>query len=273
MIDADAFNRFEARGWEGKASGYDGFFAPITGRVVEPLLDSAGVRAGTRALDLACGPGYVSGQAAERRAVAVGVDVAESMVDLARRHHPEVEFRQGEAEALPFEDGSFDAAIGNFAILHLGRPERAVAELARVLRRGGGLGLTTWDRPERARLLGVFVDAVAAAEAPLPDEVPAGPDFFRFSDEAAFAALLREGGLGRIEVETIAFTHTVPSADALWDGMLGATVRTSALIVSQSDRVRRRIRAAFDEIVEPYRGADGSVEIPVSVRLASGIKL
>jgi hypothetical protein len=55
VIDADAFNRFEARGWEGKAAGCDSFFAPITGRVIEPLLDAAGVQAGTRALELACG--------------------------------------------------------------------------------------------------------------------------------------------------------------------------------------------------------------------------
>jgi hypothetical protein len=127
-------------------------------------------------------------------------------------------------------------------------------------------------QPERAQLLGVFVEAVAAAGAAAPAEVPAGPNFFRFSDEAEFAALLRDQGLSQVQVETIAFTHTVPSADDLWNAMLGATVRTSALIVSQPPRVRRRIRTAFDQIVESYRGADGSLDIPVSVRLASGIK-
>lgn len=271
MIDADAFNEFEARGWEHKAAGYDDFFGPITCRAIEPLLDAAGVGAGTRVLDLASGPGYVASRAAARGAAPIGIDVAESMRALASRHHPELEFRRGEAEALPFEDKSFDAAVGNFAILHLGRPDRAVAELERVLVPGGSLGLTTWDRPERARLLGVFVDAVTAAAAP-PPEVPAGPDFFRFSDDGEFAALLHDRGLERIQVATIAFTHLVPTPDALWEGMLGATVRTSALITSQPREVRHRIRAAYDELVERHRGADGSLELPVSVKLASAVK-
>ena len=162
MIDADAFNEFEAGGWDQTAAGYDRFFAPITGRTIEDLLDAAAVGEGTRVLDLASGPGYVAARAAARGAVPVGVDIAESMVALAGRRHPELEFRRGDAEALPFEDESFDAAVGNFAILHLGRPERAVAELGRVLHPGGGVALTTWDRPERARLLGLVFDAVAA---------------------------------------------------------------------------------------------------------------
>ena len=56
VIDPDAFNAFEARGWEDKAAGYDRFFAGITGQFVEPLLDAASVGPGTRMLDLATGP-------------------------------------------------------------------------------------------------------------------------------------------------------------------------------------------------------------------------
>lgn len=272
MIAADPFTEFEARGWEAKASAYDSFFAPITGRAVEPLLDAAKVGTGTRILDLATGPGYVAARSAERGATPVGIDIAESMVALARARHPQLEFRPGDAEALPFDDASFDAAVGNFAILHLGRPERAVAELTRVLVPGGGMALTTWDMPAHARLLGVFVDAVASAGASPSPDVPAGPDFFRFSDEAEFAALLRSQGVDRVEVGTIAFTHPVPSPDALWEAMLAATVRTSALIESQAQDVQRRIRAAFDLLVEPHRSGDGSLELPVSVKLAAGVK-
>lgn len=270
-MDADAFNAFEASGWEGKAAAYDAFFGPVTGRGVEPLLDAAGVRSGTRVLDLATGPGYVAARAVERGATPVGVDVAESMLTLARRRHPGLEFRRGEAEALPFPDASFDAAVGNFAILHIGRPERAVTELARVLAPGGNLALSTWDVPERARLLGVFVDAVAAAGASPSPDVPAGPDFFRFSDEEEFATLLRDRGLERIEVATVGFTHAISTPGALWDGMLAATVRTSTLIVAQAPVVQRRIRAEFDRLVAPHRAPDGSLRIPVFFKLVSGV--
>ena len=75
-IDPDAFNAFEAGGWEAKAAGYDQFFGGITGRLVEPLLDAASVGTGTQMLDLATGPGYAAARGAERGASVVGVDIA-----------------------------------------------------------------------------------------------------------------------------------------------------------------------------------------------------
>ncbi|MGH3043037.1 MAG: hypothetical protein ACRDNG_15110 [Gaiellaceae bacterium] len=116
--------------------------------------------------------------------------------------------------------------------------------------------LTVWDVPERARVFGVFLDAVVAAGATAPEEISVGPSFFRFSEEQEFAGLLRSQGLGSIEVSTIAFSYAVPSADDLWRGLLGGTVRTSALIFRQSEDVQRQIRAAFDRIVEEYQVGD-----------------
>jgi SAM-dependent methyltransferase len=268
-IDPDAFDAFEAAGWQRRADGYDRFFAPITGRLADPLLDAASVTAGTRLLDVATGPGYVAGRAGERGASVTGIDMAESMLALARRLHPALDFRRADVNALPFADASFDAVVGNFLILHLGRPEQAVAELVRVLAPGGTLALTTWDVPERARLFGVFLDAIADAGAAPPADIPPGPDFFRFSDEAEFAGLLGEQGLERCEVRTVSFTHRVATADELWHGLLRGTVRTGALILEQREDVRRRIREAFDRRASRYR-AGGGLELPVSVKLASG---
>ena len=270
-IDPDAFNAFEARGWEDKAAGYDRFFGSITGRFVEPLLDAASVGPGTRMLDLATGPGYVAARAAERGASVVGVDVSEAMIALAGRLHPGLDFRQADVHELPFEGGSFDALVGNFLVLHLGRPEQAMAGFVRVLRPGGGLALTAWDVPERARFLGVFLDAVAEAGATAPDDLPTGPDFFRFSVDEELDALMCDHGLEQRAVRSIAFTHRVATADELWEGLLGGTVRTSALIERQPDETRRRIRDSFDRLVRKYQRED-VLELPVSAKLASGRK-
>ena len=270
-IDPDAFNAFEAGGWEEKAAGYDRFFGRITGQLVEPLLDAASVGPGTRMLDLATGPGYVAARGAERGASVVGVDVAGAMVSLARRLHPGLDFRQADAHELPFDHASFDAVVGNFLILHLGRPEQAMEGFVRVLGPGGRLALTAWDLPDRARFLGVFLDAVAEAGATPPEDLPTGPDFFRFSADEEFDTLMREHGLQDRAVRRIAFTHRVATADELWDGLLGGTVRTSALIVRQPEVTRRRIRDAFDRLVRPYQRGD-VLELPVSVKLAAGRK-
>jgi SAM-dependent methyltransferase len=268
-IDADAFNAFEASAWEAKAGGYDRFLGGVTGRFVELLLDAARVREGTRLLDLATGPRYAAARAAERGASVVGVDVAAAMVALAAGLHPGLEFRQADAHELPFDDASFDAVVGNFLILHLGRPEQAMAEAVRVLRRGGALALTTWDFAERVRMFGVFLDAIAEAGATPPDDLPAGPDFFRFSADDEFDALMRDHGLEERAVRRVAFTHRVSSADELWDGFLAGSLRVAALVTGQSEHSRRRIRASFDRLLSEYRSGNG-YELPVSAKLGSG---
>jgi ubiquinone/menaquinone biosynthesis C-methylase UbiE len=270
-VKSDAFDAFEAAGWEKQAAGYEDFFGHITRRLVDPVLDAAEVGTEQRVLDVATGPGYVAARAAERGAVVVGLDQSEAMLSIARRHHRGIDFRGGNVEALPVPDQSFDAVVGNFIMLHLGRPEQAAAEFARVLAPNGRVALTVWDVPEQARILGVLVDAVTAAEASAPEEIPVGPPIFRFADEREFARLLREQGLEGIEVRTISFSHPAPSADDLWRGLLGGTVRTSALILAQTDEVQQEIRAAFDRIVREYEVGD-RLEIPVSVKLALGRK-
>ena len=270
-IDADAFNAFERVGWEHQAPTYDEFLGRITSRLVDPLLDAAHVGPGTRVLDIATGPGYAAAGAAQRGASVVGVDFAHAMIRLARQRHPDLDFRRCGAEALPFDDGSFDAAISNFVVPHLGRPERSIKEFVRILAPGGHLSLTTWDLPERTRLAGVFLDAIAEAGAAPPDDLPVGQPFFRFAVEEQFAALLEHSGLTGVEVKTIEFEHHVSTADELWNGFLGATVRISALIVRQPEETRERIRAAFDRLVLKCQRGD-QIELPVSVKLACGAK-
>ena len=269
--ELDAFNTFEANGWERQARTYGDVVGRVTRRLVDPLLDAAGVGPGRRMLDLATGPGYAAAAAVARGADVVAVDVAPAMVELARRLHPGLDVRHADAEALPFRDADFDAAVSNFVVPHLGRHDKAVAELVRVLRPGGRLALTTWDTPDRARLQGVFLEAFAAAGAGTPAELRAGPPFFRYADEGLFTQLLEDAGLIDVQVRTVAFDHEVASPNELWDGMLGGTVRTSALLLAQPNKVQAQARSAFDRQVEDYRRGD-HLELPISVKLAAGRK-
>ncbi len=262
-IDADAFNAFEAAGWERQVAGYEDFFVPITTRLADPLLDAAGVGPSTTVLDVATGPGHIAAAAARRGASAIGVDVAEGMLARARETHPEVVFLHGDAEALPFDDRSFDAVVVGFLLLHLGRPERAVAEFERVLRPGGRIALTMWDLPDRSRFLGVLMDAIAEAGAEPPPDLPPGPPIFRFADEDQLAGLLQS--FEEVAIETVTFPLRFGSADTLWRGLLGGTVRLSVLVLRQPPEVQQRIRAAFDRIV------GGAEELPVSVKLATAV--
>jgi SAM-dependent methyltransferase len=268
-IDLDAFDEFEASAWEERVEGYAGFFGAVTGRLVEPLLDLAQVGPGTHVLDVASGPGYVAAEAARRGATVSGVDVAEAMVARAAAEHPDIEFRRADAQSLPFEDGAFDAVVGNFGLPHFGRPERAVAEGTRVLTPGGRLALTTWDAPAEMRMFGVFLEAVGDAGAGPPDGLPPGPDVFRFSDDGEFRRLFEGAGLVDVEVRCIAFTHPVRSFGDFWRALQRGTVRMASLVLGQSDETQERIRAALERRLAAY-GTEGRFDVPVSVKLAAG---
>jgi SAM-dependent methyltransferase len=192
------------------------------------------------------------------------------MVAVARAHYPEIEFQHGDAERLPFADATFDAVVAGFVVNHLPCPEVALAEFARVLRPGGRVAVTVWDRPERMRLLGVLAEAVERTEGVLDPGLPGGgPDPFRFADEAALAALLSGVRLDGVDVRSIGFEERVADTDELWEGILAGSVRTAAVIERQSESVRRRIRLELENVVAPYR-SDSGIALPVSAKLASG---
>lgn len=272
-IDAKAFNAFEAEGWERRVDAYDGFFTPITGRLFGPLLDAVGVVPGTRLLDVATGPGHLPARAAERGAVPVGVDVADAMVTRARELYPTLEFHRGDAEELPFADAEFDAVTANFLLPHLARPERAMAELVRVLAPGGRLALATWDVPSRSRLFGFFLEAFSEVGAAPPSDLPAGPDVFRFADDAAFTDLLATAGLRDVEVSPIAFNYETATFDEYWQALQEGTVRMSSLLHGQSKETRLRIRDALKQKLNEHRAPTDTITLPVAVKLAAGRKL
>jgi SAM-dependent methyltransferase len=269
MDDADAFTAFEVAGWERRAAHYGDFAGHVSSRLADPLLDAAGVGSGVRTIDVATGPGYVAAAAAERGADVIGVDVSAAMVTLARTRHPGLDFRQADAESLPFDDGTFDAVVANFLVPHLAHHDRTMVELVRVLAPGGRLALTTWDTPDRMRLLGVLLDALAEVGAEPPADLPPGPPFFLYADEARFAGLLTDAGLSDVAVDTVAFDFHVSTADELWDGVRTGTVRTGVLLEGLPGPVLRDVRAAFDRTMLDYRRSD-HFELPISVKLARG---
>ena len=198
----------------------------------------------------------------------MGIDVAPSMVRRAALGHPSIPFRVGSFEAIPAGEGVFDAVVGNFVFNHVGRPGVALGEAMRVLRPGGWLALSSWDAPRRNRVLGLVLDAVAAAGAPPPPGLPAGPTNFRTDDE--LRALFADAGFTDVGLGRIMFEAMVPDLDTLWRGVLDSAVRIPPLVMAQAPDVQARIREAFDRLAAPHLRPDGRYAIPVSVQVTRG---
>jgi SAM-dependent methyltransferase len=269
--DADSFDAYEAAGWESVARTFDDYWSEITSHGVEPLLDAAQVGAGMRVLDVGTGAGYAAGHAAQRGAEATGVDIADAMIAIASRRHPAASFVQASAADLPFEGASFDAAVGNIVVQHIGEPDRAARELLRVLVPGGRVALSTWDDPQRSPLFATILGAVADAEVPPPGGIPDGPSFFQFSDDAVFVALLGDAGFGDVDVRRVEFEVPIASADELATALMDGTVRIGALLRAADDERRERLLAALGARLEPWRRGD-AYSVPAIMSIASGTK-
>ena len=269
-VDPGAFRASEHAGWEEIPKRYHDAFASLTTQAIGPLLNAADVRGGTRVLDVATGPGYVAAAAAQRGARAVGLDFSAAMVAEARRQYPALAFQQGDAEELPFPDGTFDSVVMNFGLLHLGRPEQALSEAHRVLRSGGKIGFTVWAQPQQAIGFEIVLGAVqkhGAMNVPLPP----GPPFFRFSEPEECRRVLHAAGFVEPNVALVPQVWRLRSADTLFEIMQGSTVRTAGLLRAQTPQALDAIRTQIRDAVEAHR-KDDAIEMPMPAVLASAMK-
>ena len=116
--------------------------------VGEELCEALDIRPGQKVLDVAAGNGNVSLAAARRWCDVVATDYVPALLDRARERADAerlgIEFREADAEALPFAEGSFDVVVSTFGVMFTPDQDRAAAELVRVCRRGGKIGLANW---------------------------------------------------------------------------------------------------------------------------------
>jgi ubiquinone/menaquinone biosynthesis C-methylase UbiE len=175
------------------------------GQIVgERLCEAVDVIPGERVLDVACGSGNGAIAAARRFAVAVGVDYVPELLANGRERAAaeglEVEFVEGDAQALPFEDASFDVVISSFGAMFAPDQQRTAAEMLRVTKSGGRIGMANWT-PEG--LIGGGLFSVIAKHAPPPPGIePAS----RWGTEERVQELFGEGVSDlRCEPQTVNF--------------------------------------------------------------------
>ena len=142
----DVFANFKAAqkaGWK--------YFAPLQALTTIPaarLVRHARISSGSRVLDVACGTGVVAVTAARLGARATGLDLTPELLEAARENATtagvDVDWREGDVEQLPFEDGAFDVVASQFGHMFAPRPDVAVREMLRVLKPGGMIAFSTW---------------------------------------------------------------------------------------------------------------------------------
>ena len=215
-------------------------------------------QAGEKWLDVATGTGEIAIRAAQGGADVTGLDLAPDLLETARSRAAdagaEVSFEQGDAENLPYEDGSFDTVTSSFGVMFAPDHAAAGAELGRVCKPGGRLGLLTWHPTDGVadffKIMGPY--------QPKPPEGVGSP--FTWGDHAHLEEIL--GDSFELTYEEGDCPQPGPSAEAVWDLFSAEYGPTHALANSLDDEKREALKSDWIAYFEQYPAEGGGVSQP-----------
>jgi SAM-dependent methyltransferase len=256
MTTTITLEEVKARQQKTWSSGDYGRVAWLTVPLADVLCDAVDLRPGSTVLDVATGTGHVALAAARRFCKVMGIDYVPALFETAaRRGEAEglsVEFREGDAEHLPFEDGSFDYVLSAIGVMFTADHERAASELVRVCRRGGRIGMVNWTP---TGFVGEMLKIVGRHTPPPPGVRPPT----RWGTEDAVRELLGEG-ISDLAFTTTNVTQRFPSPEFFADFFLqyyGPTLKASEALPDEGRRALRDDLVALAAKVN--RATDGTL--------------
>ena len=219
---------------------YDRFMGRYSRPLAQELVDLLGVVRGSRALDVGCGPGALTGVLAERLGPdrVSAVDPSASFVDACRGRLPGVDVRQGTAESLPFDDDSFDVTTANHVVHFMPDPVAGIAEMARVTRPGCWVAATVWDLAGRRAPMAAVWDGLERVAPGDP-----GEGHLPGATSGELEILLAEAGLTDVVGTELAVTVTHPTFEEWWAPYLHGVGPIGEVVARLAPEDRRRLEA------------------------------
>jgi SAM-dependent methyltransferase len=225
--------------FEVAGAAYDRFMGRYSRPLAPQLADFAGVAAGQRVLDVGSGPGALSAELVKRlgASAVVAVDPSAPFVDALRERLPGVEAAQASAEALPFGDGSFDAALAQLVVHFMSDPVTGLREMARVTRPGGVVAACVWDHAGGRTPLAVFWRAARELDPAARDE-----SGLAGAREGDLADLLRQAALE----DVVSSEHEAPfdaaSFEEWWEPFLLGVGPAGQYVAGLDEEARAALR-------------------------------
>jgi SAM-dependent methyltransferase len=230
------------------ADAYDRFMGRYSRHLAPQMADLGDVEAGQRALDVGCGPGALTSELVARLGPTsvAAVDPSPPFVEAARERHPGVDVRQASADALPFGDGAFDAALAQLVVHFMPDPVAGLREMARVTRQGGVVVACVWDHAGGEGPLGAFWNAVRELDPSAPDESEL-PGARRGHLQQLFEA----AGLHDVGETSLDSRVEHPTFEDWWEPFTGGVGPAGAYVAALDDPRRNALRDRCRAILGP----------------------
>jgi SAM-dependent methyltransferase len=257
--------------WEA-GEAYESYVGRWSRLVACDVIDWMAVSAGGRWLDVGCGTGALTQTILARAAPAnvTGVDPSVGFIDFARQrtNDPRAHFQEGDAQALPFADHAFDAAVSGLVLNFIPDVAKAAGEMKRVVHAGGTVAAYVWDYAGEMQLMRYFWDAAVAIDpnAQALDEARRFPS----CRPEALLALFESVGFERTECRVVDVPTVFRDFDDYWSPFLGgqgpAPTYCCALPEDRRERLRERLRDRLPT------GNDGSIRLIARAFAVRGIR-
>lgn len=252
------------------AEVYEDFFVPAlfqqwAGRVA----DAAHIQKGQHVLDVACGTGILARTIAERLGEGssiVGLDINDGMLAVAAHKAPSIDWRHGTAEALPFDNDSFDVVVSQFGLMFFENRPLALQEMVRALRPRGHFAIAVWDSLDHTPgyftlvnlLQRLFGEAVAnSLRAP-----------FVLGEPQVLRKLFSEAGIPEATITTVRGTAHFPSIQS-W---VYTDVKGWVLADMLNDRQFELLLREAEQTLSSYVTPEGEVIFDAPAHIISGVK-
>jgi len=279
----DIVNEDQAAAWNGPEGAH---WARHSARrvgdpdLIVPLVETTGIEADDRVLDVGCGTGALARLVAQRapRGGAVGVDLSTQMIEQARTEAAaegiaNVIFEVGDAQVYPFARGSFDVAVSHFGAMFFGDPKAAFANIASAIRPGGRIGFVCPQAMERCDWYGVPLGALLG-HRPTPDEVPSA--MFSLADPDVVEQLLIGAGFDSVRLQPLDASLWFGESPAIAAGFYLGSGPGRAILERSDPSLAARAPRVLEAAMAPFVAEDG-VRVPgahwlVTARRATGAR-
>ncbi|MET1021471.1 MAG: methyltransferase domain-containing protein [Arthrobacter sp.] len=259
------------RKWEAEVLGWQAPFG-------EAVIQAARLRPDAAVLDVASGtgePGLTAAGLVPGGSVTL-VDLSEGMLRVASekamvRGLANVHVVVGHADALPFGDGTFDAVLCRFGLMHFPRVSSAVEEMVRVAKPGARISAAVWGRAAENPWASLVLGTIAR-HTELPAPPPGTPGLFRCAAQGFMDRMFRDAGLVDVSERKVSTDLVKESPELYWEFMTDIATTTAAGLARADEEGRELIRSEVFQLLGRYEH-DGAIRLRTTANIVAGTRL